>query len=258
MGGREKYYSLRYLWKSTFSNKILEINISGEKIMRILIVDNNFDVSFYPQGAVVRMALAPKNIFNVRTVTPDILNETHMDFDRVILTGSTSYIRQETEWMKKERDYIEKWIKRGIPLLGICFGGQLISRHLFGISSIQALPVPISGSIMMEYKEGCSIFGGLPNPFGVVTAHYEGFSVEEKYRIAAIPEWESYAFNYQDIAYGLQFHPELMGHIGRTLVKMQKFFFDRHVFQEFSIKTHARHGTLILQNFLKEPEADKQ
>ena len=68
--------------------------------------------------------------------------------DRVVLTGSTAFIRQENEWMKKEREFIEKWC------------------------------------------------------------------------------------------------------IGRLLVKLQRYVYDRNVYQDFSVKTLAKYGSKVVNNFI--------
>ena len=114
-------------------------------------------------------------------------------------------------------------MKRKIPILGIYFGGQLLARHIFGKYAVQALPVPMSGSLLIKFKKNCNLFRGLPNPLGVVSTHYEGFIVPKQYRVAEIEEWPSYAFQYQPNVYGIQFHPEVV---------------------------HTEQGTEILKNFV--------
>lgn len=218
--------------------------------MRILIVDNNMHIGSYPQGFMIRSSFGLKDMFHSIVRKPVNLGVDDYDVDRVILTGSASYVREEKPWMVKEREYISYWMKKKIPILGICFGAQLLARHIFGKNSVTALPVPISGSVTVHFKKDCPIFKGLPNPLGVVSTHHEGFVAPEKYTTAGMPDWRSYAFWYPPNVYGLQFHPELMGVAGRTIVKIQRRIYDRHVYQDFSVKTYASHGRMILRNFL--------
>jgi len=219
--------------------------------MSILIVDNNLHLRGYPQGLILRAHLGLKEAANAAIVNPGALSERDCEPDRVILTGSTAYIRQENEWMDRERAFIDAWMKRGVPILGICFGAQLLARHLFGKEAITALPYPISGSIRIRYKEGTSLFEGLPNPFGGVTTHYEGFIVPEAYRVAEIDEWPHYAFSFPGGIHGVQFHPELMDRFGKWLVRIQRQLFDRHVYQDFDVKTRGADGRRLLANFVR-------
>lgn len=158
------------------------------KDMKILIVDNNLHIQCYPQGLMVLLHLGVKNILHAYICKADQLNEKDLEVDRVILTGSASYVREEKPWMIKERMYIKEWMKKKIPVLGICFGAQLIARHIFGKKAVTALPVPMSGSTLVRFKKDIHLFKGLPNLLGVVSTHYEGFMVPRQYRIAEIPK----------------------------------------------------------------------
>lgn len=218
--------------------------------MKILIVDNNLYIKFYPQSFLVKRCLGAKYFFDTKIRVPEELCEADIDVDRVILTGSTAFIRQEKSWMKKERQFIDKWLNKKVPVLGICFGAQLLARHIFGEQSVTALPFPINGSILVEHKENCPIFKGIPNPFGAIATHYEGISAPEKNVIAAIAEWPCYGFSYTNNVYGIQFHPELSGGTGKFLVRLQRYLYDRNVYQDFSVKTSIKHGNRIIRNFI--------
>jgi len=200
--------------------------------MKILIVDNNKHLSGYPQGMMIRFHLPLKYALSSVIRSADELSKKDLNVDRVILTSSTAYVREQRPWMKKEIQFIRLWMEKKIPILSICFGAQLLSSTLFGKESVRALPVPISGSLLMNYQETCPLFQGLPNPFGVVSTHYEAFVVPKKFRVASIEDWESYAFVYKKNVFGIQFHPELMGFLGRTFVKIQRSLFDRHIYQD--------------------------
>ncbi|MFH1849692.1 MAG: hypothetical protein ABH879_05900 [archaeon] len=212
----------------------------------MLIVDNNMDISGYPQGLMVCLALGAAGL-SAKIKKPTELTEEDYETDKVILCGSTSYIRENKKWMKNEQLCISEWMQRKTPILGICFGGQLLAQHIFG-DVITAMPVPVSGSVMFRRRKA-PLFDGLPERFGVVTSHYEAFSVPDKHIIGEIDEWPSYAFFYPPNIWGLQFHPELMGFAGRGIVRLQRMVYDRHVYQDFSVRTQGGHGKRMLRNF---------
>ncbi len=218
--------------------------------MKILIVNNNLHIRTYPQGLFVRVHSGLKNFFLSIIKSPKDLSEADLSVDRVILTGSTAYIRQEKDWMIIERGFIEKWMRKGIPVLGICFGSQLLVRHIFGEKAITALPFPINGSILVKQEKESLLFKGVPKVFGAIATHYEGINIPTEHIIASTDVWPQYAFSLPGHVYGIQFHPELCGPIGRFIVFLQRILYDRHVFQDFSIKTSARHGSCILKNFI--------
>jgi len=218
--------------------------------MKILIVDNNLHVKGYLQPLIVRSHLGLKAAFRARVRKPLELTNKDLDVDKVILTGSMAYVRQEKPWMKKELEFIDWWMKREIPILGVCFGAQLLAVHIFNKNSVVPMPIPVTGSIEFSYKKECPLFIGLPNPLGVVTTHYDGFVVPKKFNVGSSDEWPCYAFHYPSNIYGIQFHPELMGPIGRTIIRIQKLIYDRHVYQDFSVKTYSKYGKKIYMNFL--------
>jgi GMP synthase-like glutamine amidotransferase len=218
--------------------------------MRILIVDNNLHIRGYDQGLMVRLHLGAEGFMSSYVRRPMDLDAKDESPDRVILTGSAAYVRQEEDWMVKERRYIDGWIKRGIPVLGICFGAQLLARHIFGKDAVSPIPIPISGSILLHHDRS-GLYTGLPDPLGVVTTHYDGFTVPEKHVTGRTEEWPCYSFHYPPSVFGIQFHPELMGATGRSLVWLQKLIYDRHVYQDFSVRTRNLHGRRIYHNFIR-------
>ncbi len=219
--------------------------------MKILLVDNNLHLKVYPQGLMVKSYLSLKNALKSKVKRPLELSREDINVDRVILTGSTAYVRQEDEWMKKEMEFISKWMKKEIPILGVCFGSQVLATYLFGRKSVSSLPVPMSGSIRFKHNGKCPLFKDLPKEFGVVSSHYENTYVPKKYRVGEAEDIDTYAFWYKPNVFGIQFHPELMGVLGRTLVKLYKFSYDRHIYQDFSVKTSSKIGRKILKNFIE-------
>ncbi len=218
--------------------------------MKILIIDNNLHIPLYPQSLLIRACLGTEYFWNTKICKPTELSDKDISVDRVILTGSTAFIRQNQDWMNKEIDFVEKCMKLNIPVLGICFGAQLLAKHIFGEKSIVALPFPINGSVSVEYKGNCPLFKGLPNPLGVMSTHYEGFIVPEEYTIAKTLEWPCYGFFHSENVYGIQFHPELSGEIGKLLIRLQRNLYDRNVYLEFSVKTFYKYGKKIINNFI--------
>lgn len=55
-----------------------------------------------------------------------------LDDDAYIITGSSAGVKERREWIGRVRDAIVALHKRGTPLLGICFGMQLLAEALGG------------------------------------------------------------------------------------------------------------------------------
>jgi GMP synthase (glutamine-hydrolysing) len=138
----------------------------------------------------------------------------------IILSGGPSSV-YEAGAPHPERAIIEL----GIPVLGICYGVQLLSYFLGG--EVQPSSRREYGSAVVEQDSSSKLFTGLPSAFSVWMSHGDyvnrppaGFSVTAS-SDAAIGAIEDTSRN----LYGVQFHPEV---------------------------AHTPDGKQILQNFLIE------
>lgn len=115
---------------------------------------------------------------------------------------------ESVDFLAEEIRGIESWVGAEKPLLGICLGGQLLSRALGG--KVERHP---EGRWEVGYEQikatpaGAGLF---PETLHVYHWHKEGFSVPEGCELLATGEaFPNQAFRYGTAAYGLQFHPEV-------------------------------------------------
>lgn len=146
--------------------------------------------------------------------------------DLAILTGSNFMLTKSDNRMifQEEIDFVRD---TDLPILGICFGHQLIG--LAHGSRIADLGQTVRGYKDIKLLGDDRIFAGLPNVIRVTESHRQGLTMVPKgFRHIA----ESTTSHVEAIVhetrpmYGVQFHPER--------------FEDRHP-----------HGQTIIQNFVK-------
>lgn len=139
------------------------------------------------------------------------------------LEGKIGVIISGAPLLVTEQDisiYLEKinWIKETtIPVLGICFGHQLIGIR-FG--SFAARMREDRDWQIIGILEESPLFDRLPDEFEMMEDHCETISIPPNFRLIASSDAcvnEAIQHNSLPI-FGVQFHPEVSGNYGRTLM----------------------------------------
>jgi GMP synthase (glutamine-hydrolysing) len=146
----------------------------------------------------------------------DVTSESILKYQGIILSGAPKLI---TEMDLKDILSAFSWLKQTeIPILGICFGHQIIGI-LFGSF----------GSKMKEDRdwqeietfEDSRLFKNLPSTFKMMEDHCETISIPPKFILLGSSDAcvnEAMKHPFKDI-YGVQFHPENSGNYGYTLIR---------------------------------------
>lgn len=129
------------------------------------------------------------------------------DMSALVLLGGPMSVNDELPWIPLELDLIGQAVARGLPVLGHCLGGQLISRALGG--KVGPNPAKEIGWFEVEClrRDYCP---GLPSRFPAFHWHGETFSLPP----GATPLFRSTHCAHQGFALGpllaLQFHLEVL------------------------------------------------
>ena len=117
--------------------------------------------------------------------------------------------------------YLEKteWIKNSeIPILGICFGHQLIGLHFGAYASRMREDRDWQ---IIEAFEDCILFNRLPNEIKMMEDHCESISIPSDFQLvgssdACVNEVMQHT---EKAIFGIQFHPEVSGNHGSILIE---------------------------------------
>ena len=135
----------------------------------------------------------------------------------VIIMGSLSMVTEETDWMKRLSAEIVKLTTLHIPVLGICFGHQLLAYAFggkagFNPNGLEVGTVEITRTTESEHDP---IFSTLPKQFLAQTIHYQSALTlpENAVRLAESRLDRHHAFRIGNCTWGVQFHPEFSADI---------------------------------------------
>lgn len=155
-----------------------------------------------------------KEISRIIDSNPSIVNINQVaqlepsNFDFIVLSGGDSPLNREDT--RKDYKSISSWIRKiRIPVLGICFGHQLIGFS-YG-SRIARLNKNFEGYYDLRILNDVNIFRGLPKTVKmyksnsrIVVKLMKGFII-----IASSEEYKIEAFKHVSLPiFGVQFHPE--------------------------------------------------
>jgi GMP synthase (glutamine-hydrolysing) len=141
------------------------------------------------------------------------------DADAFIMTGSSSSVTERAPWMLRAEGLLRQIVAARTPLLGICFGHQMMAQALGG--EVQRNPFGREIGTVRVVRTGDSpLFAGLPRAFDVHETHVDAVTrLPPGGEVLATTARDPVAaFRVGPWAYGVQFHPEMDADILRGYV----------------------------------------
>jgi len=144
-----------------------------------------------------------------RPALGDPLPETLAEHAGVAVFGGPMSANDETEFIRREIEWLAVPLKECKPFLGICLGAQMMARqlgarvcfHPEGMAEIGYYPIRVTGAGRALTRDW---------PSHVYQWHREGFDLPAGAELLAEGDiFAVQAFRYGPAAYGIQFHPEV-------------------------------------------------
>jgi len=138
---------------------------------------------------------------------PPLDGHTHL-----LLTGSEASILRPEPWFAREASTIREAADRGLPILGSCFGHQILVYALSGPEHLTRSPKPEIGWIALERRESDDLLLDAPDPWHVFSYHFDEVAgPPPPWRVLAHScDCPTHVIRYGDRPiWGIQAHPEL-------------------------------------------------
>jgi GMP synthase (glutamine-hydrolysing) len=161
-------------------------------------------------------------------------------YDAVFVFGGSMHADEEEThpWLRDEKELLRRFLEAHKPVLGVCLGGQLLAEAAG--ARVSRAREPEIGWHSVELTAAAArdpLFARLPTRFCALQWHYYSFDLPAGATELARSPVCSQAFRLGDLAWGVQFHPEVaLAMVEGWLEEPEEVDFDREALRS---ETHA-------------------
>ncbi len=140
----------------------------------------------------------------------------------VVITGSHAMVTDRLDWSERAADWLLRAVNAGSPILGICYGHQLLAHALGGEvgNNPQGREFGTVEVALEEPARNDNLLGGLPSRVRVHESHTQSVLrlPDGAIRLASNPWDVNQAVRFGPATWGVQFHPEFDAEIVREYI----------------------------------------
>ena len=174
----------------------------------------------------------------------------------VVVTGSSALVSAREPWSERTAAWLREAVATGTPLLGICYGHQLLAHALGGRVGRNPRGREI-GTVALELHAAARedpLLSGLPAQMKVQATHVESvLELPPGARLLASSATDPHqAFACGERAWGVQFHPEFDAEAVRTYLEVRREEIRGEGIDPESLLRaveESPHGTRLLRRF---------
>lgn len=178
------------------------------------------------------------------------------NLDAIIITGSSASVTERSPWMIRTESWLRARIDEALPVLGICFGHQMLAQALGG----RVVKNPVGREIGTIRASRCDdddpLFRGLSRELVVNATHVDTVhTLPAGARLLLTTDLDRHAaFAYRHHVWGVQFHPEIDAEIMRGYLDAREHILRSEGFDPAALRsacTDTPNGLQVIRNFLR-------
>ena len=173
-----------------------------------------------------------------------------VDADGWIITGSKYSVYDNLDWIKNLKAFLKRIVCLDKPILGICFGHQILADVLGGIVEKNPLGWELGSYNINLTEEGqkSALFKDVHPNYVFYESHQD---YVKKLPANSIPlantDKSNQSFKYNNSIYGVQFHPEFTWDVTKALMDAR---IKRGIKVDNLVLNKSVNGNKILHNFI--------
>lgn len=164
------------------------------------------------------------SVFQVVDVPGGGLLPAPEDLAGVVITGSASMVSERADWSEETAEWLTRAARLDLPMLGICYGHQLIAHALGGEVGPNPQGREIGTVPLRLQAAGDALLGALSSEILVQTSHSEAVLrlPQEAVGLGETDLDPNHVYRIGDRIWGVQFHPEFDQAIMRGYIEARR------------------------------------
>ena len=225
-----------------------------EKMANILILDNSpRHLGSYWFGKWFRQLGCRVSTRHFQNLSRQLVLER---FSALVISGSPASATEEQPWILRELELIEQADRLDVPVLGVCFGSQLLARAYYGKEAVRRCLQPeFCWHQVKRTSYEDLLFEGMPAQFTSFQYHTEEVLPQPEMRLLATSDAvvvQAYRVGSRPV-WGTQFHFEVTPRAGRDVLRKTRKVYQPYGFRYDELVANARPSEAaprLFQNFL--------
>lgn len=167
-----------------------------------------------PQGGAVNFLpyLTDREAVSTRPCRGEVLDRPDR-FAGVVLTGSAAGVNDGLPWVDSLVEFVRHALVDGVPILGVCFGHQVLAEAAIGPGAIRTAPLPELGWFDITHQDSAPILSGFPSTFSTFLSHGDEVDPLRAGELTVFARSQRCSVQGYQVpdrrAWGVQFHAEM-------------------------------------------------
>ena len=170
--------------------------------------------------------------------------------DSWIITGSAHSVYDDFPWIDYLRERLREMKQAQKPVLGICFGHQLIADTFGGRVELNKKGWEVGSCYvnLTEDSKDCSLFSSFNDSMHVYQSHQDiVVELPKEAILLAKNDMGIQSFVYDDLFYGVQFHPEFTKDVMEKYLKIR---YEKGIIKHIPKVKECVNSSRLINNFI--------